>query len=129
MFDYNSPIEVFQKQIETKMEDGILKAVQKMGVNVDKDELLKALKYDREQYEKGYDAGFNADKWIPVSERLPEECELVLCTAKDIDIVFVGRYENIDGVGFRWFDYDNFSMSVIAWMPLPEPYEGGKDND
>ena len=32
----------------------IFKAVQNVGVNVDRDELIKALRYDRDQYKKGY---------------------------------------------------------------------------
>ncbi len=51
---YQSPIEVFQTQIQNQIEGEIYKAVIKVGVNVDKDELLKALRYDRDQYQKGY---------------------------------------------------------------------------
>ena len=51
---YQSPIEVFQTQMQSQIEGEIYKAVMKVGVNVDKDELLKALQYDRDQYQKGY---------------------------------------------------------------------------
>lgn len=51
---YQSPIEVFQTQMQNQIVGEIYKAVMKVGVNVDKDELLKALQYDREQYQKGY---------------------------------------------------------------------------
>ena len=57
MFGYESPITVLQKQIETQLEGEILKAVHKVGVVVDKEELVKALKCDREQYEKGFEDG------------------------------------------------------------------------
>ena len=40
MFDYESPITVFQKQMKMQMEGEILKAVTEVGVHVDKDELL-----------------------------------------------------------------------------------------
>lgn len=36
------------------IESEIYKAVMNVGVNVDKEELVKALQYDREQYQKGY---------------------------------------------------------------------------
>lgn len=49
-----SPIEVFQTQMQSQIVGEIYKAVMKVGVNVDKDELLKALQYDRNQYQKGY---------------------------------------------------------------------------
>lgn len=51
---YESPIEIIQGAFTTEYENGIVRAVQKVGVNVDKDELVKALGYDRQQYEKGY---------------------------------------------------------------------------
>ena len=37
-----------------KYEDEIYREVQKVGINVDREELLKALEYSRRQYEKGY---------------------------------------------------------------------------
>lgn len=52
---YNSPIELFQGDMNVELEGTILKAVANVGVNVDKEELLKALNYDRKQYEKGYE--------------------------------------------------------------------------
>ena len=51
---YRSPIEVIQTQMRNQIEGEIYKAVMNVGVNVDKEELLKALRYDREQYQKGY---------------------------------------------------------------------------
>ena len=55
---YESPIELIISEMHTKLveeeERRILKGVQDIGINVDKDELIKALAYDRGQYEKGY---------------------------------------------------------------------------
>lgn len=51
---YKSPIEMIMGQIRTQQEDHVFKAVQEVGITVDKEELLKALKYDRDQYNKGY---------------------------------------------------------------------------
>ena len=51
-------------------------------------------------------------RWIPVSERLPEKDDLYLINFDD------GEYE------LDYFSKDAFSYSgVIAWMPLPKPYE------
>lgn len=69
---YESPIEIIYGEIETQLEGEVLKATQRVGVNVNKEELLKALQYDREQYLKGYEDGLNANRWIPCSERLPK---------------------------------------------------------
>ena len=55
---YKSPIEVvvsqFQEMIIQQQDEQTLQAIQKVGIKVDKDELVKALAYDRKQYEKGY---------------------------------------------------------------------------
>lgn len=52
--NYQSPIELIQTQMEGRLIGTIYEAVMNVGVNVDKEELLKALQYDREQYQKGY---------------------------------------------------------------------------
>lgn len=46
---YESPIKLIQSEIE----DGIYNKI-RIVVDVDKEELIKALRYDRNQYEKGY---------------------------------------------------------------------------
>lgn len=51
---YKSPIDIILGEFELKFEDAICKAVRDVGIVVDKDELIKALKYDRDQYDKGY---------------------------------------------------------------------------
>lgn len=52
---YESPIKVFQGNLEMQFESEILKAVQRADITVDRDELIRALRYDREQYQKGFD--------------------------------------------------------------------------
>lgn len=55
---YKSPIDVYITNIQTQLleqqENQIYQAIQKCGVNVDEVELIKALNYDRNQYQKGY---------------------------------------------------------------------------
>ena len=75
--------------------------------------------------------------WIPVSERLPNRGKDVLVTRK-----YYGKDDcNKDSIyveisacyadGEEWHGYsDEYKMSpknhkVIAWMPLPEPYDCG----
>jgi hypothetical protein len=118
MFDYESPITVFQKQMEMQMEGEILKAVTEVGVYVDKDELLKALKHDREQYEKGYADGLNANKWIPCSKRLPEKEGKYLATGVK-ETVFMAEYKND-----IWWRNGCSKANAIAWMELPPAYKG-----
>ena len=54
---YKAPIHLIQQQIQAKIEGEVLTAVHKIHVEVDKDELLRALQYDRDQYNKGYADG------------------------------------------------------------------------
>lgn len=55
---YKSPITVIQEQVTMNMENEIFKAIQKVNVEVDREELLKALNYDRDQYFNGYTCGY-----------------------------------------------------------------------
>ena len=64
-------------------------------------------------------------KWIPVSERLPENGEYVLCSQENGD---VGEGKLLDG-GSWLICYDQTcrgSYWVNAWMPLPDPWKGGE---
>ena len=60
---YESPITLMVQDIAGQMvqqtEQTILEVVRKCGVYVDKDELIKAINYDRDQYSKGYKDGVN----------------------------------------------------------------------
>ena len=62
---YQSPIEVTMSQMrfeqEKRLEGEVFKAIQDIGVTVDKDELIKALQYDRDQYCRGFIDGYTGD--------------------------------------------------------------------
>ena len=61
--------------------------------------------------------------WIPCSERLPDEAGGYLCTCIDARRLLVALIKwqpkmkswNLSGARAYW--------KVIAWMPLPEPYQ------
>lgn len=61
------------------------------------------------------------ERWIPVSERLPEELTTVLITDKDGDVFLATFIEVINGCA-EWT-----TDGIIAWMPLPEPYKEGEN--
>lgn len=132
--DYESPVTVqmvqiqkIAQQIEAQRENEItLKISEQIGVNVDKDELKRALAYDRDQYRRGYEDGWRArseviPKWVPVSEKLPDVSQRYLV------------YTKYDEVMTDFFMGDAFMQGedIIAWMSLPEPYkeEGEKDDE
>lgn len=127
-FMYESPItnyisEIIDKQM-VERENFILATVsEKIGIDVNREELIKALNYDRNQYEKGYtDAKAECEpKWISSEERFPQKTGLYLISMGDL--VTVGSF---DGHIFR-------SRSMMlrfvpdAWMPLPKPYKESED--
>lgn len=67
----------------------------------------------------------NDQKWIPVSERLPNRHQRVLCYFKyepdSPDIIS----ENTYICSGMWMSE---SDKVVAWMPLPKAYEGQKND-
>ena len=84
-------------------------------------------------------------RWIPVSERLPEEEGDYLLWGKvcedEEEYQFIGSYDSgceqfgiwqeqfdrttLGCLGSEFFEY----ASVIAWMPLPEPYKAEMESE
>lgn len=54
--------------------------------------------------------------WIPCSEKLPEEKGWYLVYAKN-QRPFVAYFKG------KTFPLNNHYHEIVAWMPLPEPYE------
>lgn len=98
------------------------------------EKILEEIENERESYEavhvKSYEKGLRfaaeairkhmADDWIPVEERLPEDEQMMLVTCQTKS----GRRS----VNRAWYGegfwHGTGSMSgVIAWRPLPEPYQ------
>ena len=64
-------------------------------------------------------------RWIPCSERLPEEHKEVLtCSLED----FIEIQSIEDNCDYWENQHGDWSVDeVVAWMPLPEPYREGKE--
>ena len=84
---YEPPISVTQtigqivKDMQTEQDDLVYKSVIRLGVSIDKDQLLRALRYDRQQYDCGYRDGFN-DGAEHARKKLMEEIKAFCCGAK-----------------------------------------------
>lgn len=68
--EYVSPIKIY---ICDQIMNEMIGEIARVGVSVDKEELIRALSYDREQYAEGYRAGAKAfaTKWTNVTDHLP----------------------------------------------------------
>ena len=70
----------------------------------------------------------SAQQWIPCSERLPEGGRVVLVTEKG---GFIRHCEYANYCDFQEFQTVEEGLTVhdvIAWMPLPEPYQEGEQD-
>lgn len=78
-------------------------------IKVDTDEIMERLE---QEWHK-------PNEWIPCSEQLPEVGrEILFCD--DFGDSFVGHRATE-----HWWSVDDTVKSVVAWMPLPEPYKDG----
>ena len=60
----------------------------------------------------------SVQQWIPVTERFPKEGNPYLIYHESFGIRIDTRVKG------EWKTYGD--DTVLAWMPLPEPYEGGE---
>ena len=79
--------------------------------------------------EKQMSSSENPNRWIPVSERLPEKTGKYIVTV-GINRFGWGMFDEVSVATYNirtgWFvrdDKDTVIGDVTAWMPLPEPYE------
>ena len=74
-----------------------------------------------EGYIEADSLGKKESKWIPCSERLPQQGQEVICQCR-ANIIKVLK---LDANGDWYQDAEHCYMGgfVIAWMPLPEPYQ------
>ena len=61
-------------------------------------------------------------RWIPVSERLPEKYTYTLWCATS------GQVQSDYFNGEVWENAEKYGYEVIAWMPLPQPYAESEGN-
>ena len=84
------------------------------------------------EYERAYQRGKeDAQRWTPCSERLPEEEGWYLVTIQndktrkrrtENDLFAIGIAEAHKHTPYK-FCKDGHRQTVIAWMPIPEPYK------
>lgn len=58
LMSYKSPIETVVDEMALIAENGVYKAIQNVNIDINKEELEKALRYDRDQYVEGFTNGY-----------------------------------------------------------------------
>lgn len=127
---YESPVSMTIRRViedsKNAIESIVCNAAFEMGIEIDNGELLKALMYDRDQYNNGYADG-KADatpKWISVEERLPQpetKIYLIASLSPDGEQIVKTSVWAWDEIGEKG-DWINWNV-VTHWMPLPNPPE------
>ena len=92
--------------------------------------LNKTIEIVKQEAEKfGTDINVGSNGWIPVSERLPKEFDTVLVTMADDCKGFPHMQGSLD-IGYLYNRIrfccacGTYSIDdIIAWQPLPQPYQ------
>lgn len=87
---------------------------------------MKLYEATEQAYKKGYEKGkVDALKWIPVTERLPEGMDWVLCACKDGDVRILAYDFIMDDWDIQGRPNSCYGKAFVThWMPLPEPPKG-----
>ncbi len=100
--------------------------------NVPINKAIKIVNQLAEEYKSNFSEKLNS--WIPCSERLPEPGKRYLVSAIWKDEVHNYRkpavYDAVFGGDGLWHshNYEPVSYEVIAWQPLPAPFESKGEN-
>lgn len=84
-------------------------------IDIDYTHLNKTVRYEKQPH----------GEWIPCSERLTEKYRAYIVT-DETGAVFEYDYNNLTIHDGKW----SYCMrEIVAWMPLPEPYEKGETRE
>lgn len=105
--EYKPVVEIISDGFRSQIEGDVFRIIHSYGINVDKGELIKALQYDRQQYEKGFIDGCRgavADIKAEVAREILRE-------------IYAGIFEMLPLKVFRLID-DNY---------VEKSFESGKE--
>lgn len=124
-FNYESPIKCIMddmtRQLAAEFDNNVYKVIQRYNIDVDKDELVRALTYDRNQYNKGFEDGFKADKkarWINVEQGLPDDKQEVWAM-DDCGHLYQDTYPWDDCGTIKWYGDGCYDVPIVKWMEKP----------
>ena len=105
----------------------------KLTKHIEKQYWLWGEKYDAMQILGDIEDFPKVDGWIPVEERLPDFGEIVLVTY--IELISNKEFSGMAFLNYNgdWYwNSDRYIAEIVrvkitAWMPFPEPYVKGED--
>ena len=103
-------VEDMTDYMNEQQEKILMEATRTVGISIDKEELVKAINYDRHQYEQGYDDGFkdglqegsNFNDWISCEDKMPPP---------NVSVFYYG----VDSLGPVW--------GIGKWNPIKDKWE------
>ena len=131
---FDCGITVLFGEMTTQIENGIVTAVQRVGIDVDKERLEEVLFDARGNYERGFREGYEQaaldTPWIPVGERLPEDGSGILAfydNGTETRVIACNYYKG------EWYECIFKTVrtfhTITHWMPLPKPPKKGGGQD
>lgn len=105
-------IEKWELELKQELEKELGKNAYRYGLNRIIDTLENVIDVINEQPKVG--------EWIPVEERLPESCEYVLVSCVNGAVEYGAYYDGDKDWSLISTDWQ---CKVLAWQPLPKPYE------
>ena len=67
------------------------------------------------------------ERWIPCNERLPEAADVLCCDVRGEMCIAYPYADKESNTGYSAESDSVYMIDCIAWMPLPEPYQEGKN--
>lgn len=106
-------------------------------------EIASGTGFQYEKWRKRFCELPSAQRWIPCSERMPEEkdagilkklginkrSDTVLVTVRVKEARITDHARTNDGIWHWELEYVFPDHEVVAWMPLPEPYKVGEKDE
>lgn len=108
---YESPIDIVVGEVQFKFEQDVMKAIQSYDICVDRDELIKALQYDRHQYEKGFADACKLNRKQNVGEWI-KHCNTYECSVckEELFIEYAEDYDAIEDWSLRFCPFCGSKM-------------------
>ena len=124
---YESPISIMIEGARANavhgLESAVFQAVERIGVTVNREELIRALANDRASYEHGYEDGCEAaSTWIPVAPgSLPKDREIVLGLGQKGGVQLYEYWAPIGNErGGHFYTQRRLEATVTHWLPKPK---------